>query len=79
MGKIALSFTPFTRTDPVTGEPQSLIRSSEARQRSPRLKAFQRCVREQMQGRTFTGANAKERSVAVRRALSEAAKTCSRG
>lgn len=78
MGKISLDFTPFSRRDPVTGETQTLIRKGDSRQSSPRLKEFQRCVREQMQGRTFTGATPRERSMAVRRALSEAAKTCGR-
>lgn len=76
MGKIALDFTPFSRRDPVSGETESLIRKGSSRQSSPKLKAFQRCVREQMTGKTFSGATAKERSQAVRAALSAAAKTC---
>lgn len=78
MGKISLGFTPFSRRDPVTNTTQSLIRKDTARQSSPKLKAFQRCIREQMQGRTFSGANSKDRALAVRKALSDAAKTCER-
>jgi hypothetical protein len=78
MGKLALGFTPFSRRDPVSGATESLIRKDSARQSSPKLKAFQRCVREQMQGRTFSGSTSRERSMGVRKALSEAAKTCGR-
>ena len=76
MGKLDLNFTSFARRDPVTGQTEQLLRKGNSRQSSKRLKAFQRCVREQMQGRTFSGVNAKERSQAVRAALSDAARTC---
>lgn len=76
MGKLALQFTPFSRRDPVTGETEQLIRNSNSRQSSKRLKNFQKCVREQMTGKTFTGSSARERSMAVRSALSAAAKAC---
>ena len=76
MGKLDLDFTPYQRRDPVTGETEKLVRKGNSRQSSPRLKAFQRCVREQMTGRTFSGATPKERSRAVRAALTDAAKTC---
>lgn len=78
MGKLTLGFTPFSRRDPVSGQTESLIRKDSARQSSPKLKAFQRCIREQMQGRTFSGATHRDRASAVRKALSEAAKTCGR-
>jgi hypothetical protein len=76
MAKFSLDFTPFQRTDPVTGETQDLLRKGSARQTSPRLKAFQRCVAQQMRGRTFNEGSAEANSRAVREAFSNAARQC---
>lgn len=76
MGKISLDFSVHDRKDPVTGEVQTIIRKGSARQTSPRLKAFQRCVAQQMRGRTFNEGSASENARAVRRAFSNAANQC---
>jgi hypothetical protein len=79
MAKFSLDFTPFQRTDPVTGETQDLLRKGSARQTSPRLREFQRCVGEQLRGRDFTVPGDPEASSrAVREAFSDAARQCAR-
>jgi len=66
-----LSWTPYQRRDPVTGRVKTHLRKPTARQTSPRLKAFQNCVADEMRGRTFND------SRAVRQAFGEAARQCS--
>jgi hypothetical protein len=79
MAKYPLSFTPYKRRDPVTGETQNLMRNANSRQTSERLKSFQRCVAQQMRGRDFTvPGDPQASSRAVREAFSEAAQQCAR-
>jgi hypothetical protein len=76
MAKYPLSFTPYKRRDPVTGETQNLMRNANSRQTSPRLKAFQRCVAQQMRGRTFNEGSPEANARAVREAFANAANQC---
>jgi hypothetical protein len=73
---IVLGFKPFTHTDPVTGEHKEFLRTAHSRQTSRRLKAFQKCVGGEMEGKVFRSGNAVQDSRAVRSAFAGAAKSC---
>lgn len=65
--------------DPVSGQVKTFMRNSHARQSSPRLEAFKKCVAEGMRGTSARGGNAREDSVAIRDRFTQVAKSCSRG
>jgi hypothetical protein len=69
----------YNRRDPVTGQVKLFERSKHARQSSPRLVEFKRCVRDAMEGYRASGATPQERAQSVRMALAAAAERCRRG
>ena len=74
---ISLDFRAYARRDPVSGTTKTFLRKARSRQSSARLKAFQRCVADQMRGKTFRGgATRAENARAVRAAFASAAKGC---
>jgi hypothetical protein len=75
----SLQFRPYERRDPVTGSVNTWIRTAHAHQTSPRLVAFKRCVRQQLEGHNYRGGNAADNSRAVRAGLAAAARSCSGG
>lgn len=72
-----MEFEPFNHTDPVTHEHKTFIRKSHNHQTSQRLKKFQRCVADALEGHTYRGNNPVEDSRAVRAGFKAAAKSCS--
>jgi len=76
---ISLDFEAYSRRDPVNGATKTFLRNKHARQSSPRLKAFQRCVRQQLEGHTYRGGDPATNSAQVRAGLSAAARSCARG
>lgn len=76
MGKLDMDFTVFQRRDPVTGELETIVRESSARQTSEELNVFQRCVSALMKGYKAKGETAKERSQDLRNRFSQVAKQC---
>jgi hypothetical protein len=74
-----LSFRPYVRRDPVSGETQQLIRSAHSRQSSTRLKEQQRCVRQGLEGKTYRGSNPADNARAVRSSFSQISRGCARG
>lgn len=76
MGKINLDYTIFSRRDPVTGNPQTLIRQGNAMQSSEKLKSFRRCVADKMRGASASGNTGAERAASIRDQFREAAKQC---
>lgn len=79
MKNFRLDFEPYTRRDPVSGVSQTLIRNKHSHQSSPRLLAFQKCVRRNLEGHTARGGDARANSVAIRSGLAGAARACSGG
>lgn len=65
--------------DPVSGETKTFMRNSHARQSSPRLIKFKKCVADRMRGQNFRSGDAKQDSQAVRKAFTEAARSCANG
>lgn len=72
----AMAFEPFSRRDPVSGEVKTFIRDKHSRQSSMRLKNFQRCVRQQMEGKSFRGGDPASNARSIRSAFTQAAKAC---
>lgn len=75
---ITLGFTAYERRDPVTGTKKQFLRSSRSRQSSPKLKAFQNCVAQNMRGKHATGASAQERAASIRNQFQSVAKGCAK-
>lgn len=73
---IDITFTAYSRRDPVTGTVKSHLRKKRSIQTSKRLKEFQACIRNAMAGKTFRTGKAGENAKAVRLALAAAAKNC---
>jgi len=65
--------------DPVNGRTMTYGRSKHTYASSPRLQAFRKCIRQQMEGKTFRSPDPVANARAVREALSSAARSCSRG
>lgn len=74
---ISLAFHAYSRRDPVTGSTKTFLRNAHSRQSSMRLKNFQRCVADQMRGKSFRGSSPEEDARAVRMTFAQAAKACS--
>lgn len=72
-----LQFEPYEHTDPVSGVRKTFIRKKHSHQSSQKLKNFQKCVRQKMEGKNFRSGDAKADSQAVRSAFTQAAKACS--
>lgn len=75
---ITLGFTAYERRDPVTGSKKKFLRSSNSRQTSAKLKAFQACVAQNMRGKKATGATAQERASSIRNQFQSVAKGCAK-
>jgi hypothetical protein len=69
-------FEPVQHRDPVTGQVKEFRRDKHARQSSPGLIAHKQCVADKMRGFKASGSNARERSMSIRNALSQASKGC---
>ena len=76
MAKLSLSFTPYSRRDPVSEETGEFLRKAGSRQTSAKLKEFQKCVGEKMRGFKAEGTNSKERSESIRKKFSSVAISC---
>jgi hypothetical protein len=76
MGEYQLDFTPYQRSDPVTGETKQYIRKGSARQTSDRLEEFHSCVRDKLQGTTHQGGDAESNARETRNAFEQAAESC---
>jgi hypothetical protein len=72
-------WTPVEHRDPVTGRQMIYARQAHTHASSPRLQDFRRCIRQQMEGKTFRSADPVENSRAVRQAMAQAARSCARG
>ncbi len=73
---IPVEWRLYVKKDPVTGKEKMYHRRRHSHTKSDRLKEFRKCIREQMEGFKATGKDERERALAVRRKLAEAAKTC---
>ena len=71
-----MDFTPYQRSDPVTGETKSYIRKGTARQTSERLEEFQSCMKNKLQGSSHSGGDAEDNARETRSAFKQAAKQC---
>ena len=71
-----LGMEVYKRRDPVMGDVKSFVRSDHSRQSSANLKAFQRCVRQGLEGYKASGNTPKERAQNQRQHFAQVAQSC---
>lgn len=73
---MAAPLEPYCRHDPVSGQLKCFYRVRHDRIRSPRLRDYDACMHQALEGREYRGHGAREDTRRVRQALREAAKAC---